>query len=148
MVEVHRSRGGTLGALAAPARICREDATAQGELVRLRLTLLYSLQFRLSQAGRRQREKGLNHATGDEHLTIEEYRRQEERLDAITLGALADIDAAFERITLGTYGRCTECGAEIPDERLGILPETPVCDDCHQRRPSDGADSIMWDTAA
>ena len=46
------------------------------------------------------------------------------------------VDAAIDRIDSGTYGRCIDCGDEIPAERLEILPATPVCVQCqatHER---------------
>jgi DnaK suppressor protein len=47
---------------------------------------------------------------------------------------LHEVDAALERITKGTYGRCESCGAEIPAERLEARPVARLCVDCKQRR--------------
>ncbi|PZD92916.1 conjugal transfer protein TraR [Paenibacillus sambharensis] len=44
-------------------------------------------------------------------------------------GRLEEIEAALERMEEDTYGTCTECGAEIPFERLEAVPETPYCID-------------------
>jgi RNA polymerase-binding transcription factor DksA len=38
--------------------------------------------------------------------------------------------AALERLDAGTFGRCVECGMEIPAERLDDLPYTPYCVVC------------------
>ncbi|MEX1230055.1 MAG: TraR/DksA C4-type zinc finger protein [Planctomycetaceae bacterium] len=46
---------------------------------------------------------------------------------------LSNVRSALERVKSGTYGRCTECGAEIPAERLEIAPEVPFCVTCKQR---------------
>src|SRR5437868_2837650 len=35
---------------------------------------------------------------------------------------LAEVNDALGRIDQGTYGRCAECGQEIPRERLEALP--------------------------
>lgn len=43
---------------------------------------------------------------------------------------LGQVVTAFERLEEGTYGVCTECGGEIPFERLMIFPETPTCAAC------------------
>lgn len=43
---------------------------------------------------------------------------------------LAHVTAALARMEAGTYGCCTECGADIPFERLLIFPETPACAAC------------------
>ncbi|MGI8573990.1 MAG: TraR/DksA family transcriptional regulator [Egibacteraceae bacterium] len=40
---------------------------------------------------------------------------------------LAEVDAALERVEDGSYGRCQECGKEIPDERLELMPATRYC---------------------
>jgi DnaK suppressor protein len=40
---------------------------------------------------------------------------------------LSEIEAALGRIRNGFYGRCTECGREIPTERLDAVPWTPFC---------------------
>jgi RNA polymerase-binding protein DksA len=41
-----------------------------------------------------------------------------------------EIDEALARVENGTYGFCTSCGADIPLERLRVLPTTPLCVDC------------------
>ncbi len=46
---------------------------------------------------------------------------------------LAEIDAALGRIEAGTYGTCTNCGNEIPVERLEAYPWASLCIDCKRR---------------
>jgi RNA polymerase-binding transcription factor DksA len=46
--------------------------------------------------------------------------------------------AALERIDQGAFGRCQECGAEIPRDRLEALPYTPYCVAC-ARKVQEGA---------
>ncbi|TFV52140.1 TraR/DksA C4-type zinc finger protein [Blastococcus sp. TF02A_35] len=41
-----------------------------------------------------------------------------------------EIDAALARIDAGTYGRCTGCGAAIPEERLELRPFARTCVAC------------------
>jgi RNA polymerase-binding protein DksA len=55
--------------------------------------------------------------------TLEEH---DERL----LGA---IDAALQRIEDGTYGKCVNCGAPIPGERLEAMPWATLCIDCKRK---------------
>ena len=43
---------------------------------------------------------------------------------------LADMDAALERIRLGTYGTCTDCGVTVPDDRLRAYPTAKRCITC------------------
>jgi RNA polymerase-binding transcription factor DksA len=53
---------------------------------------------------------------------------------AASLGrTIQDIDAALARIAGGTYGRCTGCGTEIPEERLELRPFATSCVACSQR---------------
>jgi RNA polymerase-binding transcription factor DksA len=40
------------------------------------------------------------------------------------------IDHALARIDEGTYGRCTGCDAEIPEERLELRPFASTCVAC------------------
>ncbi len=40
------------------------------------------------------------------------------------------IEAALVRIAEGDYGICAKCGAEIGEERLNVLPDTPFCRVC------------------
>jgi DnaK suppressor protein len=47
---------------------------------------------------------------------------------------LADIAAALERLEQGAYGRCEECGAEIPEVRLRTLPYARFCVDCARKQ--------------
>ena len=43
---------------------------------------------------------------------------------------LSQIDAALRRIDDGTYGTCTNCGRQIPRERLEAYPWASLCIDC------------------
>lgn len=40
------------------------------------------------------------------------------------------ITAALNRITQGTYGRCTRCGRRIAPARLEVLPYAAACIEC------------------
>lgn len=42
------------------------------------------------------------------------------------------IDEAFGRLKDGSYGTCTNCGAEIGEKRLQAVPWTPFCIDCQE----------------
>jgi DnaK suppressor protein len=43
---------------------------------------------------------------------------------------LAAIDAALERIALGKYGQCQDCGITIPEARLNAYPTALRCISC------------------
>jgi len=65
-----------------------------------------------------------------------------------------EIVAALGRIDAGTFGRCENCGRDIPEERLEALPYTPYCTPCsaelqsgarvnlNEGRPRSGADTM------
>lgn len=51
---------------------------------------------------------------------------------------LARIDAALARIEDGSYGKCSNCGKDIGEERLEARPWATLCIDC-QRKEESGA---------
>ena len=51
-------------------------------------------------------------------------------LTAMESNELAKIDAALERVRIGTYGICEVCGAPIAEKRLALTPEAACCTDC------------------
>ena len=68
-------------------------------------------------------DSGTNLVDADrEEATLEIVRAQQERVR----DALARLDA-------GSYGKCVDCGRELPDERLEVRPEAERCVDCQQR---------------
>lgn len=46
------------------------------------------------------------------------------------------IGAALKRIGEGSFGRCEDCGGEIPKQRLDAIPYTPYCVYCEKRHES------------
>ncbi|MGM0439009.1 MAG: TraR/DksA family transcriptional regulator [Patescibacteria group bacterium] len=38
---------------------------------------------------------------------------------------------ALEKIKKGTYGKCEECGKNIGEDRLEVVPATKTCKDCN-----------------
>ncbi len=55
--------------------------------------------------------------------------RAQERLKAI--------DAAIARLTAGAYGKCMNCGEEVPLERLQAVPFAQYCIDCQDEMNDD-----------
>lgn len=79
----------------------------------------------------------LNSAAGDQHLadhasTILD-REVDDTLEENATHMVVEIDRALERIAAGTYGRCTVCGALIPEERLAAIPYASLCLDDKRR---------------
>lgn len=46
---------------------------------------------------------------------------------------IAAIRAALGRIADDVYGECVQCGDDIAEERLDLLPFTPFCADCARK---------------
>ncbi len=68
-------------------------------------------------------EAGLIDLLADTGLTVADIRRQE----------LTAMDEAMGRMELGTYGICEECGEEIPEERLRVMPFARYCRDDQEK---------------
>jgi YteA family regulatory protein len=77
-------------------------------------------------------------AVYDNHLAdiaTETYDRElDYTLEENSEHVLAEIDAALLRIEEGTYGICSNCGKQIPTERLEALPWATLCIDCQRER--------------
>jgi DnaK suppressor protein len=50
---------------------------------------------------------------------------------------IVKIREALERIEMGTYGMCEECGEEISEQRLMARPVTTLCIDCKTLQEED-----------
>jgi DnaK suppressor protein len=46
--------------------------------------------------------------------------------------SLTEIEQALQRLAAGDYGLCTECGDEIPLQRLQLAPQVPRCVACER----------------
>jgi DnaK suppressor protein len=77
-------------------------------------------------------------AVYDNHLAdtaTETYDRElDYTLEENSEHVLRDIDDALKRIEDGTYGTCTNCGKQIPEERLEARPWATLCIDCQRDR--------------
>jgi DnaK suppressor protein len=67
--------------------------------------------------------------------TTEAVERITSTATARSLAAsLADIDRALMKLDDGSYGRCDDCGEEIPAARLAAMPATALCVGCKAKR--------------
>jgi RNA polymerase-binding protein DksA len=77
-------------------------------------------------------------AVYDNHLAdtaTETYDRElDYTLEENAEHVLAEIDSALKRIDDGTYGTCTNCGKQIPPERLEARPWATLCIGCKRER--------------
>lgn len=62
---------------------------------------------------------------------LTEMERDEAML-AVVAQQRAEVVAALGRLDEGTYGRCVQCGTDLPDERLEARPEAARCVNCQQ----------------
>ena len=78
-------------------------------------------------------------SSADNHLAdtaSETYEREfDEGLEEDARVQLRQVEEALARIESGEYGRCSDCGKEIPVERLEAVPWTTLCiDDARKRQ--------------
>lgn len=64
---------------------------------------------------------------------VEEYVNRLPLEQALELKLNATNDA-LEKIEKGTYGKCDNCGEEIPVKRLEAIPETKICLKCKEEK--------------
>jgi RNA polymerase-binding transcription factor DksA len=53
---------------------------------------------------------------------------------SISAHTVQSIEDALRRVKAGTYGRCDDCGGEIPVQRMRALPFAQTCVQCQERR--------------
>lgn len=56
---------------------------------------------------------------------------------------IIQIEAALERIKLGTYGRCVKCGRAIESGRLAQEPEASFCLSCQSELEGENVSATM-----
>lgn len=69
----------------------------------------------------------------DSHAQTTTERELEFAISEHETAHLGAIEAALARISAGTYGECTDCGADIAPARLQAQPEAQRCIQCQTR---------------
>lgn len=69
-----------------------------------------------------------------EHLSHAEQVELTSRVASMTEEALANVEAALERIEAGTYGTCVGCGGPVGEARLEAIPAAALCVECQGTR--------------
>lgn len=72
------------------------------------------------------------HGFADSGQATAEKARLLSVADAL-LTTLREVNAALRRVDAGSYGLCTDCGQQIPLERLEARPHARQCMRCKQR---------------
>lgn len=67
----------------------------------------------------------------------EEEREVDMALSDMEQRELGEVSAALRRLQAGDYGRCADCDAEIPFDRLKVEPWALRCVACESRRERD-----------
>ena len=60
-------------------------------------------------------------------VTAEQAGDRGPRVGELAAGSLRDVEAAIDRLDLGTYGICERCGNPIEPARLEALPAARFC---------------------
>jgi DnaK suppressor protein len=47
---------------------------------------------------------------------------------------LNDVEECLRKVNEGTYGICEDCGEEISEKRLRVIPTATLCIDCKEQR--------------
>ncbi len=55
---------------------------------------------------------------------------------------LEEIEEAINRIAIGEYGFCEECGDEIAKKRLMVMPLARMCISCQQEQERSGGGAL------
>jgi DnaK suppressor protein len=70
---------------------------------------------------------------GDAGANLTEADRNAASVQAATAHR-AEVLAALARIEDGSYGRCVDCGGQVPEPRLDARPATARCVPCQTKR--------------
>lgn len=108
--------------------------------------------------GHERSEDELDSIESEREIEWEELAQEEHAADVRTrissqqYAQLRQIDGALERISRGNYGKCMDCGAQIPIRRLRAQPWAPYCADCTPSHEAslrgDGRDGASRDHAS
>lgn len=103
-------------------------AAARAEAVALTSQMMEQLTT-LVDAGPESAEADFGEEGGDPDVAVVERDRLRARLSVLD-EQVAACDAALAALAAGTYGICVICDAEVPEERLEMLPTTTLCVAC------------------
>ena len=73
-------------------------------------------------------------STLDDDITENEGHDRIEATKVEMERRLVKVNSALERLEKGKYGKCVNCGAESPEERLVIMPSADLCISCETGR--------------
>lgn len=101
-------------------------AALESEHVRLQ-----AAQKSVNHEGSLEEETGDLSIGSDDHIAdsaTETFMRElDDGLEENAEHLLGEIEAALGRVAAGTYGTCTACGKQIPEDRLMAVPWASLC---------------------
>ena len=104
------------------------------QLLAQRTSLLQQLkQLRGGDVGRVEASTEHFIGTQDSPAQLNSARDLELALDEHESAELRAVEAALQRIELGSYGQCIDCGVDIPAPRLHAAPTAARCIDCQEK---------------
>ena len=109
-----------------------EAATARSRLEQMLADLEESVRVLQRGGGDTGELTTVDQHPADSGTSLADADREEASLEVL-LAQQERVREALTRVDAGTYGRCVECGRELPDERLEARPEAERCVDCQQR---------------
>ncbi len=68
-----------------------------------------------------------------DEATADEDKAEAAQANTIEWATLRLVRDALKRIENGTYGKCVDCGRQIPEARLEAVPWTPYCRDDQEK---------------
>jgi DnaK suppressor protein len=92
-----------------------------------KLALLPALRADIASANAARQNSNVDDEHDPEGATIAFELSQASALLDQSRSGLAQVEAALERISAGTYGSCSICGDQIAEGRLEARPWTPFC---------------------
>ncbi len=119
----------------APKRLSSSrSVTLKKIMLEKRVHLMKEIQDQLGQSLTEEQQRRFESAmdSGDQALldleremgiSLQEKRNRERQM----------IDEALVRLEEGTYGICVECGTEISEKRLAVMPFARLCVECQEK---------------
>ena len=70
--------------------------------------------------------------SADPGTALSDADREAAAIEALTKQR-THVNEALSRLDNGSYGKCIDCGAALPEERLEVRPEAARCVNCQAR---------------
>lgn len=85
----------------------------------------------------------------DDLFTVSQNEFLQLGLNRVLYGQLRLVESALERLDLGEYGTCANCGTSISSKRLQAVPWAKYCLDCQDKKARGDEQEVissgMWD---